>query len=123
MVTFNIGDRVMILENNEILKGTVKKNFYEFPEILIIECADGELKKVHIDRVAHEPKSETNDKQNAEPVEKSEITITPDEFKKIGTNLIPTLTKRPIIAIAFTAFLAELHKALFFDEVSENSEV
>ena len=121
MTTFNVGDRVMTIQNSEIRKGTVKIIFENFPDQLVVEFDDGEFKKTSIDKVALEPKSDTNDKQNAEPVEKSEITITPDEFRDVGIKVITKATKRPLVTIVLTAFLADLHKALFFGEVSENS--
>ena len=123
MREFNIGDRVMTIENNEVRKGTIKQTYIPFPDVVIVEFDDGDIEKVRTETLALEPKSEiAQNKPTGDQVEKSEITITPGEFRNTGVNLIIKLTaEKPIVGFALTAFLVELHKALFFGEVSENS--
>ena len=121
MIKLNIGDRVVMIEHNQIRKGIIKQTYDTFPDIVIV-AFDDSVEKVPVEKLALEPKSETQAEQKREPVEKSEITITPDEFRNTGVNLIVKLTaEKPTVGLAFTAFLAELHKALFFGEASENS--
>lgn len=96
---FNPDTRVYVLENGDIRKGIIKKVYNEV-EISIVEFEDGNVEKVHYSKLELLPEKKVQDNQDPkEPVEKSEITITPDEFRKIATKVI-----------------AKIHKELFYDE-------
>jgi hypothetical protein len=122
---FKAGDRVMTIQNSKPRYGTIGTiygNNYETIAVVKFETEkpnEYELKKVKVSDLILIEETEA---KKSEPVEKSEITITQDEFRNVGINVITKLTvEKPIVGLAFTAFLAELHKALFFGEVSENS--
>lgn len=114
-ISFNIGDKVVTIKNCEIRKGVVK-NFYPInPPVFAIEFEDGTVEKVPYNNVAPEPKTETPDEEN-EPVEKSEITITPGEFKEITCRVIAEETKDyEVIGLAFAQLMSKIHKALFVE--------
>ena len=123
---FKIGDRVMTILNSEARYGTIRvtyNNGYETIAVVDFEIKDSNefsIEKVNTSDLILAETVDAETKKN-EPVEKSEITITPDEFKKIGVSIITDLTaEKPTVGLAFTIFLAELHKALFFGEVNEN---
>lgn len=122
---FKLGDRVMTIQNSKPRYGTIRTiggNDYETIAIVQFETDnpnEGEIGKVKVSDLIHA--EETEAKKN-ESVEKSEITITPDEFKKIGVAVNVEMTKdTPTVGLAITVFLARLHRALFFGEVNENS--
>lgn len=113
------GDRVTTIVDNEIVEGVIE---CVINNMIIVKLDNGHKVKCAIDTVAPVRRAEIKSEEKNEPVEKSEITITPDEFRNIGIDLIMKIAKeKPIVGVAFTAFLANLHKALFFDDVSENS--
>ena len=135
-INFKPGDRVMVIEDSKPRYGTIrliKGNGYDTIAIVDFKSdpiAESELRKIRIPdlvrvEIAEAKKSESIEKfesEKNEPIEKSEITITPDEFREIGVKTIVNLTlDKPGDALVFLDFLAELHKALFFGEVSENS--
>ena len=124
---FKLGDRVMTIQDSKPRYGTIRSiggNGYENIAIVAFKTDnpnEGELQKIKVSDLILVEETEAEAKKS-EPVEKSEITITPDEFRETGVKVIVKLTaEKPIVGLAFTAFLAELHKALFFGEVSENS--
>lgn len=78
MSKFNIGDRVMTIENGEIRKGVVHNVFDSVP-VIIVEFEGGNIEKVAVDRLALEPKTEV--KPEAEAQEKK--TESQDGAKRI----------------------------------------
>lgn len=124
-VNFNLGDRVMTIQNSKPRYGTIRTiggNGYETIAIVNVETDnpnEGEVIKVRVSDLILVEETEV---KKTEPVEKSSITITPSEFTLIGLQVIAkVIEKNPRSKLVFTTFLAELHKALFFGEVSENS--
>ena len=121
-IKMSIGDRVVMIENHEIRRGTILNMYVDIPTpILVVEFDDGAIEKVYPKDVALEPKAEVKEdqevKEETKPVEKSEITITPEEFSKIAVDTIIKFTKDdPIVSLALTVFISELHIALFVDE-------
>ena len=115
------GIRVGVLENGEIRKGTIKNVYHEF-NIAIVAFEDGKVEKVPLSNLGLLPEEKVQDnREPKEPVEKSEITITPGEFKNIASKVIakesgkmgPT---KGLLILAFTVIIAEIHRALFYDE-------
>ena len=95
----------------------------------VIEFDDGEIEKVYPKDVALEPKTERQETEpvkeevkEKKPVEKSEITITPEEFREISTNLIAeeSLIGGPLLLSLGTILVSKLHIALFADEVEND---
>ena len=123
-VKFEIGDRVSTIIDNQMFEGYIKGLHLELPiPIAIIEFDDGTYAKVNIDNIIPEPKTDgepepIQEEPKREPVEKSEITITPEEFRKKSTDLAHEMAKgKPLVEIAIIVFLGHLHRALFFDAV------
>ena len=104
----------------EIRKGIVEA-VYEAMKIAIVKFDDGNVEKVPFYRLGIELESKVQEEKPTEPVEKSEITITPDEFRDISCKVIAKEVKKmgedgAIVTLAFAVFSVELHKALFFDK-------
>ena len=121
-ISFSIGERVAVIEDNKIAYGAILKIFPEVvTPVVVVQFEDGNVGKVEIDKIAKveakdQTEESTKDQEHKEPIEKAEITITPEEFRKIAIETIVNETEdlSPIIDFAFTRFVAKLHKALFF---------
>ena len=121
-VTFNPGDRVISIKDNEIRKGVVRKDFrFVNPPVLLVEFEGGNCEKMPYNKVAIDttPESDVNEPEEFERIEKSEITITPDEFQNITSNAVAEALSdsTPELALPIMqlgAFiLATIHEALF----------
>lgn len=117
---FKQNDSVYAIVDNKIVEGTV---FVILDSVIVVKLDNGELVKCPSDTVAPAKIAEpTEETKESEPVEKSEIIITPDEFKEITTGVVAKITKtKPLLGFAFMSILAEIHTALFFDNINENS--
>ena len=128
MKNLNVGDRVIVIENREIKKGAIKNTYYALG-VVIVEFDDGSVAKAPVTNVAFEPKaestaeSEAQEKREGKPTEKSEITITPDEFRDIAIEVLSRETAdNPLVGVVLTPILVKIGKALFSDKESENSD-
>ena len=114
---FKDGQRVTYIIDSKIYHGVI--TYLANMETAIVESDDGQRFKVPFKLLAPEPTVE-----KTEPIEKPEITITPEEFRE---NVIKAFTRVGVIPKSsvrnITLFIAELHKALFFNDVYENSEI
>ena len=120
-IDFNIGDKVVTIKDGELRKGVIKNFFPVNPPVFVIEFEDGSVEKVLYSNVATGPKTETPE-ENA-PVEKSEITITPGEFREITCRVIAEETKKhKIVGLAFASIMGKIHRALFV-EPWENEKI
>lgn len=129
-ISFTIGERVAVIEDNKITYGVIKKIFPEvIPPVFVVEFEDGNVGKVDIDRIGKIPEDKDRNHEDKiqgdrDLVEKSEITITPDQFKKIGSKIVAEEVEKMgygggLLGLTFTIFLAKLHRALFIDEAEE----
>ncbi len=125
IVNFEIGEVVNVIQDNKVVKGVIRDIFSELnPPILLIDTNEGDLKKVNINHVAKvEDKKVLTDKieDQKKDVEKSEITITPKQFRDIAIKVIAEETRKmgdsgPILGLATTLIVAKIHRALFFDD-------
>lgn len=119
MSKFKPGFRVVVIDGDthEIRKGVINAT-YEEVEIAIVKFDDGNVEKVSFDCLGIEPEPTVQEEKPTEPVEKSEITITPDEFRNVSMNVVEEMTKdQPMVGLAITLYLMKLHRALFFDAV------
>lgn len=119
-----IGDRVMTISDNEILRGTVTSFYAEVdPPILVVKFDDGTVSKVRADKVIHEIKEETPSEKKKELDLNKEITITLDEFTEKCAKVIntdETLRDAPAeLHMAWLIFSAIISKALFVDEADD----
>ena len=126
MSKFKPGLRVCVIDadTSELRKGVIKSICYEL-EIAIVKFDDDNVEKVRFDCLGIEPETKVQEEKPTEPVEKSEITITPEEFKKIASKVVMrNVEKMPdgggLLGLSFTIFSAELHRALFFDAVDND---
>jgi hypothetical protein len=116
------GMRVVVVIDNELQKGTVK-SVYDWSNIAVVALDNGDTQKLNLWELGIEPVAEPTeqDQEHNEPVEKSEITITPNKFRKIATDTVIKLSKdEPVIGLVLTMFVATLHRALFFDAVEND---
>lgn len=129
-ISFSIGERVAVIEDNKIAYGAILKIFPEVvPHVFVVQFEDGNVGKVEIDKIAKveakdQTEESTKDQEHKEPIEKAEITITPEEFRKISVNLVTKEAEKMkpdgmMLGLAFIAFVAKLHRALFIDEAEE----
>ena len=121
MSKFKVGMKVNFIRENEMLTGVIE-NVFDNTNIAIVSIPDDAHYKVRFEEmaIAPEPELKTEEKP-IEPVEKSEITITPNEFMEICLDTVMDETKGRLLAIAllFTDFCSKLHERLFIGE-SEN---
>ena len=124
-ITMKQGDTVAIIEHGEIKKGILKDVKVLDPPVAIVDF-DGEIRKVLVEDLAKVQENTEDEieeiREDKEPVEKSEITITSDEFKKIATDVADREVEKigkggGSFYIIFTIFVLKLHRALFFDAV------
>lgn len=127
-IKFKKGDRVMAIMENECRYGNIRDLFENLTNPIATvefenENEENTLEKVYLlDLVKVETIEEKETAKSYEPVEKSEITLTPDEFRKTAISVLVNLTMGKTNAENDTfSVLVALHKALFFTDVSENS--
>lgn len=112
-------DHVIAVKDGQVCRGTVK-NVYERLNVAIVDFGEG-LEKVSLDRLALDREAVAQGEPKRKRVEKSEITITPDEFEDIAIDVVAELAKdQPILGVAFTMFSAKLARALFTDEAEDD---
>lgn len=135
MQKFNIGDRVIVIDGNEIARGTIKNVHFEL-NIFIVEFDDGSVNKVALDKIALESKAETTtepeDKETREDASrmKSEITITPDEFKRVAIEVLSEVTAHGegnifenfAFGMKVIPILTSISARLFLEDDSESSD-
>lgn len=117
MSNFKLGDKVVYISDNELVKGTIGA-IVEHIGVAVVHKDDGEADKVALSSLALESESNDQGETEKEPVEKSEITITPSDFDDVVTSLMVDEMKKygPIISMTLAVFGAKLHRALFIDE-------
>lgn len=128
-ITMKQGDRVAIIEHGEIKQGIIKDVKFLDRPVAIVDF-DGEIRKVLVEDLGKVVTDEETSKDHSDHLEdnleeKSEITITPEEFRKIGIKIvneeIDKLGPRgKLLGLSFTIFLAKLHKALFIYEAEND---
>jgi hypothetical protein len=119
---FTEGAKVITIEDNKIKKGVIK-SLYDTMSIAIVKFEDGSVGKIEISKLAldQDEKKHEEPEKPTESVEKSEITITPEEFRNIAVGVVVKETKdNVIVGLVLTRLIAKLHKALFFDNEGEN---
>lgn len=128
-ITMKQGDRVAIIEHGEIKQGIIKDVKFLDRPVAIVDF-DGEIRKVLVEDLGKVVTDEETSKDHSDHLgdnleEKSEITITPEEFRKIGIKIvneeIDKLGPRgKLLGLSFMIFLAKLHKALFIYEAEND---
>lgn len=108
----NEGDKVGVLINGEIKKGVVV-SVYSDLDYAIVKFEDG-VNKVMLHNIGLLP--EEKDQEPKKPVEKSEITIKREDFRKIVAKVVAKVSKETgsgILGLAFISFGVDLERALF----------
>ena len=113
MSNFKEGIRVAIIHDGEILEGKITK-LYAPVDIAIVSLDNGDFVKAKLSELAIIKEEKTEEEK--EPVEKSEITITPEEFSAIACKVIAENTDSIVVALSIGEIMAKLHEALFIDE-------
>lgn len=128
-ITLTIGERVAVIEDNKIINGTIVNIFSEINNpIVVVKTEDGSCIKTPIEKVA-KLSEERSEEKSEDPIQgvkqKTEITITPKEFKEISMKIVSDEMKKLgsdglMLGIAFTILTAKLHKALFVGEADND---
>ena len=127
-INFTIGERVAVIEDNKIAYGVILKIFMEVRSpVFVVQFEDGNVAKVEIDNIAKvESKDQTEepskDQEIKDRVEKLEITITPDQFRDITTEIIGEECAKMgscglMVGMAMGIIMVKIHTALFTDGV------
>ena len=124
MSRFEPGVRVFVIDENNKMKKGVINVVHESVNIAIVKFDDDTVSKVNITSLGI-CTDEPTQAEPKEPVEKTEIIITPKEFKEIALDLIKEETKdmgegTAFLSLTFMIFVTKLHKALFFDTVEND---
>lgn len=127
-IKFKNDDRVMTIQDNKCRYGKIHTLFDNLNTPIAIvefENENGEtsLEKVFLENLVIVEETTTKETTTpSEQVEKSEITLTPDEFRAAAINVLVNIMTRNANETPDTlSVLVALHKALFFTDVSENS--
>ena len=118
-ITMKQGDTVAIIEHGEIKKGILKDIKVLDRPVAIVDF-DGEFRKVLIDDLARVQEESEEIQEDNEPVEKSEITITPDQFRDITTSIIGKECAKMgsaglMVGMAIGIIMGKIHNELFID--------
>lgn len=122
MNKFKVGVRVIVIgDNQEVRKGVIQSLFEEM-RLSIVKFDNGNVEKVRFDNMYIDSETKAPEEKTTKPVEKSEITITPDEFKKICSEAVCKLAikTKPEILLLGAVIAAEIHRKLFFDAVEND---
>lgn len=128
-ITMKQGDRVAIIEHGEIKQGIIKDVKFLDRPVAIVDF-DGEIRKVLVEDLGKVVTDEETSKDYSDYLgdnleKKSEITITPEEFRKIGIKIVDEEIDKlgpggELLGLSFAIFLAKLHKALFIYEAEND---
>lgn len=128
-ITMKQGDRVAIIEHGEIKQGIIKDIKFLDRPVAIVDF-DGEIRKVLVEDLGKIVTDEETSKDHSDYLgdnleEKSEITITPEEFRKIGIKIVNEEIDKlgpgsELLGLSFAIILAKLHKALFIYEAEND---
>ena len=112
-VIFSVGDKVVTIEQSQLKRGVIKDIYHLGTPILIVQFENGDVEKCVLSDVAPAPV----DCPETEPDEKNEITISENEFRDIGLDLITDLTVDKTISVIdgtkATIILSLIAKKLF----------
>lgn len=113
------GTKVVVVKDGELVQGTVK-SVYDVIGMAIVDFGESMCEKVQIDKIAIADASTEKD-ETPTPVEKSEITITRDEFDEKCLKIAIALgrSEDPVIGLTYSLAYAKLRKVLFKDEDPE----
>lgn len=128
-ITMKQGDRVAIIEHGEIKQGIIKDVKFLDRPVAIVDF-DGEIRKVLVEDLGKVVTDEETSKDREDYLsdnleEKSEITITQEEFQNISVKIVDETIDElglgeEVLAFIFAIFLAKLHKALFIYEAEND---
>lgn len=111
-------DLVVVIENGVLKKGKVK--YIANRSIAIVWFFDDkQLKKVPIENIALDRQEEKKEKT---PVEKESITITPDEFIEISTDVVSEIVQAIGTVDIGAILMSKLCEKLFEKENDEVEE-
>ena len=118
-ITMKHGDTVAIIEHGEIKKGILKDVKVLDRPVAIVDF-DGEIRKVLVEDLARVQEESEEIREDNEPVEKSEITITPDQFRDIATSIIGEECAKMgsaglMVGMTIGIIMGKIHNELFID--------
>lgn len=117
MSKFEIDQKVYVVDNGVLKPGTIHA-VYDTLEYAVVRYDDGEMQKVMFEHIAVMQEEKETEKPS-EPVLKSEITITQNEFMEIGSRVLAETAYESdggfeLMGI-FARLLAKMHTALFVE--------
>lgn len=119
VIKFREGEKVAVIRDNILKVGVIRNMYVDLKDpIAVVEFEDNEIVKVPVEDIA--PYDQVKEDNIEEPVEKTEITITPEEFHDITTNIIAEECRNMGIlgyhvSLAISLIMSKIHKALFID--------
>lgn len=123
-MSFKKGMKVIVLQSDHTIDRGVIRRVDDFNNVAVVDLDTGEVMKVPFSNLGIAPEEPEEQRQ---AFEKTEITITPDEFKKTSSRVLSNEIDRMnmgesgiIIKMAFTIILSKIHKALFTEEVNND---
>ena len=116
MSNLKIGMRVQAINDGELKSGVII-NIHDMISTVIIQFDDGTVGKVLSSHIIVEDNQE-NVKER--PLEKSEITITPEEFSIISCRVIAKNVDNLIEGLKIARIMSKIHAELFFNGEVEN---
>jgi hypothetical protein len=116
MSNLKIGMRVSAINNGEVKSGVII-NIHDMVSTIIVQFDDGTVGKVLTSNVIVEDKQEA---VNIKDFEKSEITITPEEFSIISTQVIAKNVDNVIEGLKMARIMSKIHTELFFNSEVDN---
>ena len=125
MSRFEIDQKVYVVENGVLKPGTIH-TVYESLGYALVRFDNDELQKVMFERIAVMPEEKETEKPS-EPVLKSEITITQNEFMEIGSRISAEIAYESDVGFEmmgiFARLLAMMHIALFVEGPDDDTAV
>lgn len=117
-IPFEVGDRVFTVEDNKVVYGEIHEIIGGGSQIVVVKLEDGSLCKMFYHSLA---KVQENTETESEPVEKSEVTITPDEFRKVSAKVVADIlegidnTDQKLEYLLLSSVLmTKIHCAIFY---------
>lgn len=122
MSKLTMGCKVFVINDNHTVRKGTLKGIYDSVGIAVVDFDDNEgtFEKVKLDKIGivEETEAPTEKERPSAPVEKSEITITSEDFRATIAKIIAEESKtcHPAVAMTLTIGFVKLHKALFTED-------
>ena len=116
-----VDQKVFVMaDNHELKRGTIHSIFDHMNQV-IVRFDNGTYEKVDLDQIIVKEETKPEEPVKKERREKDVITITPEDLRRIGADVINEFGQKTenLGMLVATLFMSDLHKKLF-DEESED---